>query len=38
MNALKHFSLVLSFALALTGCNNKDSRLDDFNRPLYIPE
>lgn len=34
----KNLSLLLLFALTLAGCNNKSSKLADFNRSVYTPE
>lgn len=34
----KNLSLLLLLALTLAGCNNKSSKLTDFNRPVYTPE
>lgn len=31
-------NLILLLVLTLAGCNNKSSRLTDFNRPVYTPE
>ncbi len=34
----KNLSLLLLLALTLAGCNNKSSKLTDFNRSVYTPE
>ncbi|MCM1353023.1 MAG: ABC transporter substrate-binding protein [Alistipes senegalensis] len=38
MKTWKNLSLLLLLVLAFTGCRNKSSKLDDFNRSLYVPE
>lgn len=38
MTTFKHLSLILVLALTIVGCQNKSSKIEDFNKPLYQPE
>ena len=38
MRILTNLSLVLLLSLAFTACHNSNSKLNDFNQPVYIPE